>query len=113
MVMSDHSQAERSGHPSRAGRGRLFWSTANPIASRPARICLPRDAAPGGFLHDGSVCREAATRFAVLGPRRATIRETLCACSPAPDEVSVLRIRSSMAVIAITCIAVVLYVGHP
>ncbi|WP_405677015.1 GntR family transcriptional regulator [Streptomyces sp. NBC_01511] len=41
-----------------------------------ARIYIPRDLTPAGVLDDDSVCREAATRFAVLGPSPATIRET-------------------------------------
>ncbi|MDX2979422.1 GntR family transcriptional regulator [Streptomyces microflavus] len=70
-----------------------------------ARIYIPRDLAPAGVLDDDSVCREAATRFAVLGPSSATIRETVCARSPTPDEASALRIGNNMAVLAITRIA--------
>lgn len=70
-----------------------------------ARIYIPRDLAPAGVLDDDSVCREAATRFAVLGPSPATIRETVSARSPTPDEASALRIGSNMAVLAITRIA--------
>lgn len=70
-----------------------------------ARIYIPRDLAPAGVLDDESVCREAVTRFAVLGPSPATIRETVCARSPTPDEASVLRIGSTTAVLAITRIA--------
>ncbi|MBD2832710.1 MULTISPECIES: GntR family transcriptional regulator [Streptomyces] len=70
-----------------------------------ARIYIPRDLAPAGFLNDDSACREAVTRFAVLGPSPATVRETVCARSPTPDEASALRIGNSMAVLAITRIA--------
>ncbi|MGW3762388.1 GntR family transcriptional regulator [Streptomyces sp. NPDC005131] len=70
-----------------------------------ARIYIPRDLAPAGVLDDDSVCREAVTRFAVLGPSPATIRETVCARSPTPDEASALRIGTNMAVLAITRIA--------
>ncbi|MET9593337.1 GntR family transcriptional regulator [Streptomyces sp. NPDC006516] len=70
-----------------------------------ARIYIPRDLAPAGVLDDDSVCREAATRFAVLGPSPATIRETVSARSPTPDEASALRIGSTTAVLAITRIA--------
>ncbi|AGJ56129.1 GntR-family transcriptional regulator [Streptomyces sp. PAMC 26508] len=70
-----------------------------------ARIYIPRDVAPAGVLDDDSVCREAATRFAVLGPSPATIRETVSARSPTPDEASALRIGNNMAVLAITRIA--------
>ncbi|MGC5399325.1 GntR family transcriptional regulator [Streptomyces sp. DT20] len=70
-----------------------------------ARIYIPRDLAPAGVLDDESACREAATRFAVLGPPPATIRETVCARSPTPDEASALRIGSTTAVLAITRIA--------
>lgn len=70
-----------------------------------ARIYIPRDLAPAGVLDDDSVCREAVTRFAVLGPSPATIRETVCARSPTPDEASALRIGSTTAVLAITRIA--------
>ncbi|WLQ65308.1 GntR family transcriptional regulator [Streptomyces glycanivorans] len=70
-----------------------------------ARIYIPRDLAPAGVLDDDSVCREAVTRFAVLGPSPATIRETVSARSPTPDEASALRIGNNMAVLAITRIA--------
>ncbi|MGC5397584.1 GntR family transcriptional regulator [Streptomyces sp. DT20] len=70
-----------------------------------ARIYIPRDLAPAGVLDDDSVCQEAVTRFAVLGPSPATVRETVCARSPTPDEASVLRIGSTTAVLAITRIA--------
>lgn len=70
-----------------------------------ARIYIPRDLAPAGVLDDDSACREAVTRFAVLGPPPATIRETVCARSPTPDEALALRIGNSMAVLAITRIA--------
>ncbi|MEV0781757.1 GntR family transcriptional regulator [Streptomyces sp. NPDC050423] len=70
-----------------------------------ARIYIPRDLAPAGVLDDDSVCREAATRFAVLGPSPTTIRETVCARSPTPDEASALRIGTTTAVLAITRIA--------
>lgn len=33
-----------------------------------ARIYIPRDLAPAGVLDDDTACREAVTRFAVLGP---------------------------------------------
>lgn len=69
-----------------------------------ARIYFPHDLAPAGVLDDDSECREAATRFAVLGPSTATIRETVCARSPTPDEASALRI-GNMSVLAITRIA--------
>ncbi|MGW2589069.1 GntR family transcriptional regulator [Streptomyces sp. NPDC001515] len=70
-----------------------------------ARIYIPRDLAPNGVLDDNPMCREAATRFAILGPPPATVRETVCARSPTPDEASVLRIGNTMAVLAITRIA--------
>ncbi|MFB8034818.1 GntR family transcriptional regulator [Streptomyces sp. NPDC056004] len=70
-----------------------------------ARIYIPRDLAPAGVLVDDSACREAVTRFAVLGPSPATVRETVCARSPTPDEASALRIGNGMAVLAITRIA--------
>lgn len=70
-----------------------------------ARIYIPRDLAPAGVLDDDSTCREAVTRFAVLGPSPATVRETVCARSPTPDEASVLRIGSTTAVLAITRVA--------
>lgn len=70
-----------------------------------ARIYIPRDLAPAGVLDDDSAWREAVTRFAVLGPSPATIRETVCARSPTPDEASDLRIGPTAAVLAITRIA--------
>lgn len=70
-----------------------------------ARVYIPRDLALAGVLDDDSASREAVTRFAVLGPSSATIRETVCARSPTPDEASALRIGSTTAVLAITRIA--------
>lgn len=70
-----------------------------------ARIYIPRDLAPAGVLDDDSTCREAITRFAVLGPSPATVRETVCARSPTSDEASALRIGTTTAVLAITRIA--------
>jgi GntR family transcriptional regulator len=70
-----------------------------------ARIYIPRDLAPAGVLDDDSARREAVTRFAVLGLSPATVRETVCARSPTPDEASALRIGNNMAVLAITRIA--------
>ncbi|MFJ8943320.1 GntR family transcriptional regulator [Streptomyces sp. NPDC102395] len=67
-----------------------------------AYIYLPRDLAPAGVFDDESVCREAVSRFAVLGPPPATIRETVCARLPTPDETSALRISSASPVLAIT-----------
>lgn len=71
-----------------------------------ARIYIPRDLAPAGVLDDDSVCREAVTRFAVLGPSPATVRETVCARSPTLAEASALRIGPTTAVLAITRIAI-------
>lgn len=70
-----------------------------------ARIWIPRDLAPAGALDDDSACGEAVTRFAVLGPSPASVRETVCARSPTPDEASALRIGSTRAVLAITRVA--------
>ncbi|MFJ7493110.1 GntR family transcriptional regulator [Streptomyces sp. NPDC097727] len=70
-----------------------------------ARIYMPRDLAPAGVLDDDSECREAVTRFAILGPRPVAVRETVCARPPKPDEASALRIGSTAAVLAITRIA--------
>jgi GntR family transcriptional regulator len=67
-----------------------------------ARIYIPRDLAPAGVLDNDSASGEAVTRFAVLGPSPATIREAICARSPTPDEASALRIGSTTAVLAIT-----------
>lgn len=70
-----------------------------------ARINILRDLAPAGVLDDDSACQEAVTRLAVLGPLPATIRETVSARSPTPDEASALRIGNNMAVLATTRIA--------
>lgn len=67
-----------------------------------ARIYVPRDLAVAGVLDDDSLCRETAARFAVLGPSPATVRETVCARTPTPDEALALRIGSTTAVLAIT-----------
>lgn len=70
-----------------------------------ARIYIPRDLAPTGVLGDELSWRETATRFAVLSSQPATVRETLCARPPTPDEASTLRLRSAVAVLAITRVA--------
>ncbi|MFF2504936.1 GntR family transcriptional regulator [Streptomyces sp. NPDC058067] len=71
-----------------------------------ARIYIPRDLAPAGVLGDDeSSWRETATRFAVLGSPPAAVRETVCARPPTADEASALRIRSAVAVLAITRVA--------
>ncbi|MEV0745806.1 GntR family transcriptional regulator [Streptomyces sp. NPDC050273] len=70
-----------------------------------ARIYIPCDLAPAGVLDGESACGAAVTRFAVLGPSPATVRETVCARSPTPDEASALRIGTTTAVLAITRIA--------
>ncbi|MEV8036033.1 GntR family transcriptional regulator [Streptomyces sp. NPDC086182] len=67
-----------------------------------ARIYIPRDLAPAGVLGEQSEYGEAATRFAVLGPAPAAVRETVCARPPTPDEASTLRIGSAVPVLAIT-----------
>ncbi|MGV9454740.1 GntR family transcriptional regulator [Streptomyces sp. NPDC003635] len=70
-----------------------------------ARIYMPRDLAPAGVLDDDSDRREAATRFAILGPPPAAVRETVCARPPTPEEATALRIGSMTAVLAITRLA--------
>ncbi|WP_369169450.1 GntR family transcriptional regulator [Streptomyces sp. R28] len=70
-----------------------------------ARIYIPRDLAPAGVLGDESSWRETATRFAVLSPPPATVRETVSARPPKPDEASVLRLCSAVAVLAVTRVA--------
>ncbi|KOG17224.1 GntR family transcriptional regulator [Streptomyces viridochromogenes] len=71
-----------------------------------ARIYIPRDQAPAGVLDDESSWRETATRFAVLSSPPATVRETVCARPPTPDEASGLRLRSAVAVLAVTRVAI-------
>ncbi|WP_330283380.1 GntR family transcriptional regulator [Streptomyces sp. NBC_00588] len=70
-----------------------------------ARIYIPRDLAPAGVLDDESAWRETATRFAVLTTPPATVRETVSARPPTPDEASILRLRSAVAVLAIRRVA--------
>ncbi|MEV8086357.1 GntR family transcriptional regulator [Streptomyces nigra] len=70
-----------------------------------ARIYMPRDLAPAGVLDDDSGCREAVTRFAILGPPPAAVRETVCARPPTPEEATALRIGSMTAVLGITRLA--------
>lgn len=50
-----------------------------------ARIYIPRDLAPAGVLDDDSVCREAATRFAVLGPSLLPPSERRSPPAPPPQ----------------------------
>ncbi|MFJ6697074.1 GntR family transcriptional regulator [Streptomyces sp. NPDC091272] len=70
-----------------------------------ARIYMPRDLLPAGVLDDDSTCRDAFKRFAVLGPPPVTLRETVCARPPTPDEASALRIGYASVVLSITRIA--------
>ncbi|MEV5436095.1 GntR family transcriptional regulator [Streptomyces sp. NPDC052682] len=70
-----------------------------------ARIYIPRDLAPAGVLGDDSPWRNTATRFAVLGSAPATVRETVCARPPTPDEASTLRIGPTASALAITRVA--------
>ncbi len=70
-----------------------------------ARIYIPPDLTPAGVEDDNASWRETATRFAVLSTPQATIRETVCARPPSPEEASVLRLRSSASVLVITRVA--------
>ncbi|MFG3069906.1 GntR family transcriptional regulator [[Kitasatospora] papulosa] len=70
-----------------------------------ARIYMPCDLLPAGALGDDFTCRDAATRFALLGPPPATLRETVCARPPTPDEASALRIGYPSVVLSITRVA--------
>ncbi|GAA4052072.1 GntR family transcriptional regulator [Streptomyces shaanxiensis] len=70
-----------------------------------ARIYIPRDLAPAGGLDDESSWRETATRFAVLSTPPPTVRETVSARPPTPDEASALRLRNAVAVLAVTRVA--------
>jgi GntR family transcriptional regulator len=70
-----------------------------------ARIYMPRDLVPAGVLDDDSTCPEAVTRFALVGPPPAAVRETVRARPPTPDEASALRIGLASVVLSITRIA--------
>ncbi|WP_445524499.1 GntR family transcriptional regulator [Streptomyces cyslabdanicus] len=70
-----------------------------------ARIYIPRDLAPAGVFDDESSYQEAVTRFAVLGPPPAAVRETVSARPPTSDEASTLRTSTAAAVLAITRVA--------
>ncbi|MFB7078808.1 GntR family transcriptional regulator [Streptomyces sp. NPDC056308] len=70
-----------------------------------ARIYMPRDLVPAGVLDDDSTCRDAVTRFAVLTPPPAALREAVCARPPTPDELSTLRLGPASVVLSITRIA--------
>ncbi|MFE2589929.1 GntR family transcriptional regulator [Streptomyces anthocyanicus] len=70
-----------------------------------ARVYMPHDLVPPGALDDASTFREAATRFAFLGPPPTAVRETVSAGLPTPDEASVLRIGIASVVLSITRIA--------
>ncbi|MFG2308889.1 GntR family transcriptional regulator [Streptomyces sp. NPDC048566] len=70
-----------------------------------ARIYIPNDLAPTGVADHDSPSRGPITRFGVLGPLPADIRETVCARPPTPDEASALRMGSAPSVLAITRVA--------
>ncbi|MER5256096.1 GntR family transcriptional regulator [Streptomyces sp. NPDC002855] len=67
-----------------------------------ARIYIPRDLAPAAVLNDPRRYEGATERFAALHPASAEIRETVSARLPTPEEASILRISSALAVLAIT-----------
>ncbi|WP_437058759.1 GntR family transcriptional regulator [Streptomyces sp. enrichment culture] len=70
-----------------------------------ARVYMPHDLVPPGVLDDTSHSREAARRFAFLGPPPTAARETVSARLPTPDEASALRIGIASIVLSITRIA--------
>ncbi|MGW4562673.1 GntR family transcriptional regulator [Streptomyces sp. NPDC004561] len=70
-----------------------------------ARIYIPHDLVPAGVLDGEPSWQETALRLAVLGSPPATVRETVCARPPTPDEASTLRTGSSTAVLAIKRVA--------
>jgi GntR family transcriptional regulator len=70
-----------------------------------ARVYMPHDLVPPGALNHASQRREAATRFAFLGPPPTAARETVSARLPTPDEASALRIGNTSVVLSITRIA--------
>jgi GntR family transcriptional regulator len=70
-----------------------------------ARIYIPHDLVPAGVLDGEPSWQETALRLAVLGSPPATVRETVCARPPTPDEASALRTGSSTAVLAIKRVA--------
>ncbi|WP_419668951.1 GntR family transcriptional regulator [Streptomyces sp. 2-1] len=67
-----------------------------------ARIYVPRDLVPADALGELPTGEETAARFTVLRPPSAKVRETVSVRLPTPDEVSALRISSTLAVLAIT-----------
>ncbi|MYX07831.1 UTRA domain-containing protein [Streptomyces sp. SID8375] len=70
-----------------------------------ARIYVPRDLAPTD-VPDAPHCYEGMeSKLAELRPPPAEVRERVSARPPTPEEVTILRISSAMAVLAITRVA--------
>ncbi|MFB7307833.1 UTRA domain-containing protein [Streptomyces sp. NPDC056192] len=70
-----------------------------------ARIYIPNDLAPAGVADDDATSSEPITRFGILGPWSPTVRETVCAWPPTPNEASALRMGTTLSVLAITRVA--------
>ncbi|WP_121712664.1 GntR family transcriptional regulator [Streptomyces sp. E5N91] len=70
-----------------------------------ARVYVPRDLAPTTVLKDRPSQAWAEASFSVPDPPPAEIHETLSARLPTPDEASMLRINTTLAVLAITRVA--------
>ncbi|MDH6625017.1 GntR family transcriptional regulator [Streptomyces sp. LBL] len=67
-----------------------------------ARIYVPCDLAPAAALRESPSYEGTMTRFPELHPPLAEVREKVSVRLPTPDEASVLRISSALAVLAIT-----------
>ncbi|WP_432065074.1 GntR family transcriptional regulator [Streptomyces sp. C10-9-1] len=71
-----------------------------------ARIYVPRDLAPAEMPSESPWCREVESRLAERRPPLAEIREEVNSRLPTPQEAATLRISSTLAVLAITRVAV-------
>ncbi|MFF1376002.1 UTRA domain-containing protein [Streptomyces sp. NPDC058308] len=67
-----------------------------------ACIYIPHDLASAAVLNEPRPNEEASARFTALHPASAEVRETVNARLPTPEEASMLRISSALAILAIT-----------
>ncbi|WOX23842.1 GntR family transcriptional regulator [Streptomyces solicathayae] len=70
-----------------------------------ARIYVPRDLAPADMPSESPGCMEVEARLAELRPPLAEIREKVSSRLPTPEEAAMLRINSTLAVLAINRVA--------
>ncbi|GGW34020.1 hypothetical protein GCM10010503_07630 [Streptomyces lucensis JCM 4490] len=96
-------QDDQDGAPVAAGDGGSSGGLVLPVSHEEesprglACIYIPRALVPAAALDDEPSWQETTLRLAILGSSLASVRETVCARTPTPDEASALRIGSQVA----------------